>query len=132
VTTFLEHIYPWFPIIEPNFGDTVQNVLDENVSPSATTCLVMTVAAIGEIVGLSNSTTITIDQPESKYIQSALSMLPMVMLASDITSVQCLVMFSIYFYCLFKPLRAHDFVLMASMKAQNLWKRSEPPFHKAR
>lgn len=143
IETFILQIYPWFPILDPAFMDTATSVLDDNMMQSPKSCLVLIAAAIGALVA-SRSSDKGAGQRDSGYIQSALSMLPSLMLGSDITSVQCLFLFrcdilvmrltvfvfnlshSIYYYCRFKPLQAYDFGLIASMKVQNLWRRQGP------
>jgi hypothetical protein len=52
----------------------------------------------------------------------ALNMIPTVILESNVRSLQCLVLLSIYYQCLLKPCYAHEYALIASFKAQNVLK----------
>jgi len=49
-------------------------------------------------------------------------MIPYVHSEFSLRSVQCLVLLSIYYNCMAKPCQAHDYILMASCKAQALFK----------
>jgi hypothetical protein len=60
------------------------------------------------------------EQQHKTYIEAALASLPLVILESSVTGVQCLVLLSIYYCCLLKPCQAHDYALRASFKVQNL------------
>jgi hypothetical protein len=60
------------------------------------------------------------ERQDTTYIEAALASLPLVLLESSVTSVQCLVLLSIYYCCLLKPCQAHDYALIASFKVQNL------------
>jgi len=60
------------------------------------------------------------DRKDVPYFELALASLPQVLVESSVTSLQCLVLLSIYHCCLLKPCQAHDYVLIASNKAQTL------------
>jgi hypothetical protein len=61
-------------------------------------------------------------RPDARYIGKALSMLPSVHFEFSLRSVQCLVLLGIYYNYMAKPCQAHDYILMASCKAQALFK----------
>lgn len=59
---------------------------------------------------------------ENPYIDFALAMLPCLLSEFSLQSVQCLFLLSVYYTYIVQPCRAHDYILMASMKAQALFK----------
>lgn len=80
------------------------------------------VAAIGSVAQCPSLVAAYKARPDSGYISKALSMLPNVLFEFSLTSVQCLVLLSIYYSSIAKPCQAHDYILMASMKAQSIFK----------
>jgi hypothetical protein len=98
-----------------------------NVAASTDSFLVLVVAAIGSVVQCSSIAVALEKRPDAAYIATALSMLPNVHFEFSLSSVQCLLLLSIYYNCLAKPCQAHDYVLMASCKAQALFKWSVQP-----
>jgi hypothetical protein len=82
------------------------------------------VAAIGSVVQCPSIPVALEKRPDAAYIAKALSMLPHVHFEFSLRGVQCLLLLSIYYNCLAKPCQAHDYVLMASCKAQALFKWS--------
>jgi hypothetical protein len=94
-----------------------------NVVPSPNSCLVLLIAAIGSVAQCPSITVAYEKRPDAGFIARALSMLPDVHFEFSLRSVQCLVLLSIYYNCIGKPCQAHDYILMASCKAQALFKR---------
>jgi hypothetical protein len=90
--------------------------------PSLQTFLALLVAAIGSVAQCSTVAEATLRRPDSVYIGHALSMLPHVHFEFSLMSVQCLVLLSIYYKIMVKPCQAHDYILLASCKAQALFK----------
>lgn len=80
------------------------------------------VAAIGTVAQCSSLTAAYEKRPDSPYISKALCMLPNVLFEFSLTSVQCLVLLSIYYCSIAKPCQAHDYILIASSKAQAIFK----------
>jgi hypothetical protein len=79
-------------------------------------CLALLVCAIGSLVEAGSITMAFRERQDTTYIEAALASLPLVLLESSITSVQCLVLLSIYYCCLLKPCQAHDYALIASFQ----------------
>ena len=112
---FSERIHGYCPILPLDFSDTYFTVLSGPLAPSCQTCLALVVAAIGCVA----------HDPVAGnlYFEAALTSLPLVLGMCTLTSIQCLILFSIYYCCLLKPCQAHDYCLIASFKIQNLFKR---------
>lgn len=90
--------------------------------PSLQTLLALLVAAIGSVVRCPTIAEAYLHRPDSIYIGHALSMLPNVHFEFSLMSVQCLLLLSIYYNIMVHPCQAHDYILMASCKAQALFK----------
>ncbi|EHK96131.1 hypothetical protein M7I_8185 [Glarea lozoyensis 74030] len=84
--------------------------------------LSLVTAAIGSVVQCRSFREVQETRPDTIYIERALSILPVVNMEFSLRSVQCLVMLTIYYNCIMKPCQAHDYILMASFKAQGLFK----------
>ncbi|KAL6232692.1 hypothetical protein BDW75DRAFT_247036 [Aspergillus navahoensis] len=111
---FSDRIHGYYPILPLDFSEGYFYVLSEPLTPSCHTCLVLLVAAIGCVAHDSST--------GSPYFDAALSWLPVVLGECTLTSIQCLILLSIYYCCLLKPCQAHDYCLIASFKIQNLFK----------
>lgn len=115
LAAFSGQIHGYYPILPLGFTEEYFHILSEPLTPSSHTCLALLVAAIGGVVR---------DQSlGSSYYEAALASLPIVLAECTLTSIQCLIFFSIYYCCLLKPFQAHDYCLIASFKIQNLFKR---------
>ncbi|PMD17904.1 hypothetical protein NA56DRAFT_578013 [Hyaloscypha hepaticicola] len=121
-TAFYEKIYHCYPVLNPEFFSLYLEKIVGNVAASTDSFLVLVVAAIGSVVRCSSIAVALEKRPDAAYIATALSMLPNVHFEFSLSSVQCLLLLSIYYNCLAKPCQAHDYVLMASCKAQALFK----------
>ncbi|KAJ5426155.1 hypothetical protein N7465_001225 [Penicillium sp. CMV-2018d] len=114
LAAFSGQIHGYYPILPLGFTEEYFHILSEPLTPSSHTCLALLVAAIGGVVR---------DQSlGSSYYEAALASLPIVLAECTLTSIQCLIFFSIYYCCLLKPFQAHDYCLIASFKIQNLFK----------
>lgn len=58
--------------------------------------------------------------PDIGYANAALEMLPVVLAECSIASVQCLIATALYYNTLYKPILAHDYIMIASLKIQAL------------
>ncbi|KAK9481947.1 hypothetical protein V1527DRAFT_522356 [Lipomyces starkeyi] len=112
-------IHTWYPIFHPGFSDQFFQSITGSFHNSTDCCLVLLVAAIGS---LAESDSVMAALEARPYIESALAMLPTVLGECSLRSLQCLVLFSVYYYCFVKLCQAHDYALMASFKAQNILK----------
>jgi hypothetical protein len=57
------------------------------------------------------------------FFEAALAYLPIVISECSLVSVQCALLFAIYYCSLMKPWQAHDYSLIAPFKNQNWLKR---------
>jgi hypothetical protein len=113
----------WYPILGPGFSDQYFRIISGPLAPSSETCLALLVAAIGSLAQNDIFAGSRRERYDTAYFEAACTSLPIVISDCSVTSVQCLVLFSIYYCCLLKPCQAHDYSLIASFKAQNLLKR---------
>ncbi|OBT38562.1 hypothetical protein VE00_11138 [Pseudogymnoascus sp. WSF 3629] len=119
---FYDRIQHWYPILHQEFFSLYLKSMVGNFSPCPDSCLVLLVAAIGSICQCSSLATAYATRPDVDYIGKALTMLPNVHFEFNLRSVQCLVLLGVYYNCIGKPCQAHDYILMASCKAQALLK----------
>lgn len=119
---FYDRIHHWYPIFSPEMFDFYLEKFTSPLIPSSGACLALLVAATGSVAQCSSLTGAYETRPDSRYISKALSMLPNVLFEFSLTSVQCLVLLSIYYCSMVKPCQAHDYILMASSKAQAIFK----------
>lgn len=123
LAAFSEQVHVWYPILRPGFSEQFFRIIQGPLSPSPDSCLVLLVAAIGCLALSSTSDSELHERPDTPYFEAALAALPIVIEDSSVTSLQCLVLLSIYYCCLMKPCQAHDYSLIVSFKVQNLLKR---------
>lgn len=119
---FYHKIQHWYPILHQEFFDLYLEKIVGDFSPCPDSCLVLLVAAIGSVCQCSSLATAYATRPDVDYIGKALTMLPNVHFEFSLRSVQCLVLLGVYYNCIGKPCQAHDYILMASCKAQALFK----------
>ena len=123
--SFSARIHPWYPILEDNFSTSVAALVARPFERNTDAFLVLMVLASGSFAQAASPTRshsgALKDRPDAMYLDTAMSMLHVVVLEQSLRSVQCLVAASIHFYLLLKPLQAHDLVLLAIKKAQNLY-----------
>ncbi|KAG0645311.1 Echinocandin B biosynthetic cluster transcription factor [Hyphodiscus hymeniophilus] len=119
---FYDRIHHWYPILPSDTFDYYRETIAGLLVPSAGSCLVLLVAAIGSITACPSLTAAYELRPDSQYISKALGMLPNVLSEFTLTSVQCLVLLSIYYCSMAKPCQAHDYILIASSRAQAMFK----------
>ncbi len=120
--TFYRKVYHWYPVLGPECFDIYIEKISGNLDSSPDSCLVLLIAAIGTVAQSSYVLVAYEPRPEASFIAKALSMLPNVHFEFSLRSVQCLVLLGIYYNCIGKPCQAHDYILMASSKAQALFK----------
>ena len=119
---FYDRIQHWYPILHQEFFGLYLESIVGDFSPCPDSCLVLLVAAIGSVCQCSSLATAYATRPDADYIGKALTMLPNVHFEFSLRSVQCLVLLGVYYNCIGKPCQAHDYILMASCKAQALLK----------
>jgi hypothetical protein len=119
---FYNKIYHWYPVLHIECFDTYLAKIGCNLVSSSESCIVLLIAAIGSVAQCSSLAAVYENRPGAGLVASALSMLPSVQFDFSLRSVQCLILLSIYYKCIGKPCQAHDYILIASCKAQALFK----------
>ncbi|KFY84913.1 hypothetical protein V500_08880 [Pseudogymnoascus sp. VKM F-4518 (FW-2643)] len=119
---FYDRMHHWYPIFSSETFGFYLKKLTSPLIPSSDACLLLLVSAIGSIAQCSSLTAAYNTRPDSRYISKALFMLPNVLVEFSLTSVQCLILLSVYYCFIAKPCQAHDYILMASSKAQAILK----------
>ncbi|KAJ5887059.1 uncharacterized protein N7473_009733 [Penicillium subrubescens] len=116
---FHNQVHQWYPILHSDFTSQFIESNAAGFPCSTTSCLSLLVGAIASLVD---------HRPHSAQYEAALSMMPIAIQEYSITSVQCLVLFSIYFSCLLQPRQAYDYIQAAFLKIQPFLK-SEISMH---
>ncbi|CZT41704.1 uncharacterized protein RSE6_01477 [Rhynchosporium secalis] len=119
---FYDRMQHWYPVLHQDFLSLYLEKLGSELSPSADYCLALIVAAIGSVCRCASFATAYTTRPDAKYIGKALTMIPFVNLEFSLRSAQCLLFLAVYYNSIGKPCQAHDYILMASCKAQALFK----------
>ncbi|KAK9482020.1 hypothetical protein V1527DRAFT_501293 [Lipomyces starkeyi] len=122
LAAFSERIHTWYLILHTGFSDQFFQSITGSFHNSTDSCLVLLLAAVGSLAESDSVMAALEARPDAPYIESALAMLPTVLVECSLRSLQCLVLFSVYYCCLVKRCQAHDYALMASFKAQNILK----------
>lgn len=125
LVSFSEQIHIWYPVLHPNFAEQFLYAVTHSFPPSPDSCLSLLVLAIGSLVEYESHVHAIRERPYLLYIESALAMIPNVILDNSVRSAQCLILASVFFNCIIKPCHAHDFIAMASLKIQSILKRYE-------
>ncbi|KAK2616267.1 hypothetical protein QQS21_000902 [Conoideocrella luteorostrata] len=118
--SFSTKIHPWYPILEDGFSACISSFMANAFERRTDTFLVLMVLASGTIAQHDSHGIALEERPDAMYLNAAMEMLHLVVLEQTIRSVQCLVAASIHYYLLLKPIQAHDLILLAIKKAQNL------------
>jgi hypothetical protein len=129
LTSFSEYIHIWYPVFKVGFSEKYFRIISGPLIPSTESSLVLLVAAIGVLCQSDGLETNEFEPAETPFVEAALSSMPIILAELSLSSVQCVVLLSIYYCCLLKPCHAHDFALIASFKIQNLLKRLVAPLH---
>jgi hypothetical protein len=116
---FFTNVNPYFPALErTSWINEHINVLDApSLPPTKRNCMVLLVAALGAIAQDKR-----IGAPQSadahNCMITAQVMLPDVVLGIDITAVQCMILFSLYYLWVINPSQSYNCMSMASTKLQ--------------
>ncbi|KAH7351260.1 hypothetical protein BKA65DRAFT_476586 [Rhexocercosporidium sp. MPI-PUGE-AT-0058] len=119
---FYDKIQHWYPVLHQGFFSLYLEKMGSDVYPCTDLCLVLVVAAVGSVCRCASLATAYSTRPDAGYIGKALSMLPCVHMEFSLRSTQCLLLLAVYYNCIGKPCQAHDYILLASSKAQALFK----------
>ena len=82
----------------------------------------MLVMALGSFAAVDSITIALDERPDAVFFAEAAASLPDVLLDFSVQSLQCLIPFTVYHMCLIRPCQAHDHVIIASARAQNMLK----------
>jgi hypothetical protein len=119
---FSERVHVWLPILTSDFYDSFSQCISGQCPTPSDTCLAMLVMALGSFAAV-DSIMIALDQrPDAVFFAEAAASLPDVLLDFSVQSLQYLIPFTVYHMCLIQPCQAHDYVIMASARAQNMLK----------
>ncbi|KAH7085268.1 putative C6 transcription factor, partial [Paraphoma chrysanthemicola] len=124
LAAFSAHVHIWYPIFRVGFSEKYLHTISGPLVPSADSCIVLLVAAIGSWLQSDRHFASELDSAELPFVEAALSSMPMILTELSLSSIQCFILLSIYNCCLLRPCQAHDYALIASFKIQNLLKRS--------
>lgn len=118
--SFSAKIHPWYPILDDKFSNCISSAMTNVFKRGTDTFLVLMVLASGTIAHHASHSIALEERPDAMYLDAAMEMLHLVILEQSMRSIQCLVAASIHYYLLLKPIQAHDLILLAIKKAQNL------------
>uniref|UniRef100_A0A0B7K4S7 Transcription factor domain-containing protein n=1 Tax=Bionectria ochroleuca TaxID=29856 RepID=A0A0B7K4S7_BIOOC len=119
---FADRIHCWYPVLSFEFPTNFSSFLSGHVSSPVDTCLALLALAIGSLAEKGNIAEALHERLDAPYYDEAAGMLQDILCDYTLGGLQCLILFSIYFMCCLKPCQAHDYILMASFKAQNMLK----------
>ncbi|KIV82020.1 hypothetical protein PV11_04161 [Exophiala sideris] len=125
LAAFSALVHVWYPILRPGFSEQYLQIISGRLHSSPKSCLALLVAAIGSFAQHAEAGMPQGDRVDDSYFELALSALPAVISQCSVISVQCLILFSIYYCCLMRPCHAHDYAVIASFKVQDLLKRPQ-------
>lgn len=120
VQAFSQRVHIWFPIFSADFPTVLSNTLGNSHSAPLESCLALLVIAVGSLVELEGVPTATTGRPDLAYFEAAVALLPMAIQSYTLVGLQCLIVFAIHQMCLLRPCQAHDYIAMASFRAQNM------------
>ncbi|KAH7264668.1 hypothetical protein B0J15DRAFT_464542 [Fusarium solani] len=119
---FSERIHVWLPVLSSDFQESFHRCINGQSPSHSDTCLAMLVMALGSFAAADTITSALDKQLGAEYFAEASKLLPEVLLDFSIRSLQCLTFFAVYYMHLIRPCQAHDHILMASARAQNMLK----------
>ncbi|KAH3503703.1 hypothetical protein KXW24_008053 [Aspergillus fumigatus] len=108
---FQDQVHRWCPVLHHDF---TRHFVESNAAGfpySQKSCLSLLVASLASLDDYRSL---------SSHYKAAQSMIPIVIQESSVTSVQCLVLFSIYCAVLLQPRQAYEYIQAASLKLQPL------------
>lgn len=124
LAAFSDKVHTWYPIFtHTEFTETFYKSINGQAGSGTHTCLAMLVVAIGSLVRHAPPLTAGLEaRPDIQYFDRAMSLFAEVMADYSLVGLQCLILFSLYYLCLVRPCQAHDYILIASSRAQNMFK----------
>ncbi|RSL98117.1 hypothetical protein BHE90_009045 [Fusarium euwallaceae] len=119
---FSERVHVWLPVLSSDFQESFHQCINGQSPSPSDTCLAMLVMALGSFAAADTITSALSQQLGAEYFTEASKLLPDILLDFSVRSLQCLIFFAVYCMHLIRPYQAHDHVLMASARAQNMLK----------
>ncbi|KAL5344149.1 hypothetical protein BJX70DRAFT_352670 [Aspergillus crustosus] len=114
IHAFYRQVQICYPVLHPGFTEQLFTAKAYGFPSSVDSCLCLLVLSIGFLLLNSNS------QLSSRYFDHAGSMLPAVLQDQGVASTQCLILMSIYFQCLARPLQALKYLHLALIRIRAL------------
>lgn len=124
--SFFNRIHIWYPILSFQLREQLFNIKDLPSAPSER-CLYLILVALGSLARHDSLAAALSERPDTPLMEEVQLLLPIVFLENSLAALQCLIFLSTYYLCLLKPCQAHDYILMASMRAQNMLKSALDP-----
>ncbi|KAM0338624.1 hypothetical protein ACHAPU_011257 [Fusarium lateritium] len=127
LASFSENVHIWYPLFPLDFTVTFFRSIGNVGSSPVKSCLAILSLAIGCVAG-NDDVAATLDgRQELVYMHEAISFLPHVFTEHTIPALQCLILFAIYHLHLLQPCQAHDYILAASLRVQNMLRSQQYP-----
>lgn len=120
LAAFSEHVHTWYPLFSADFTEAFTSSIIEPNPHSVQSCLAMLVVAIGSLTTPRDTNAALHERPGQAYYEAAMAHLPAALQGYSLPSLQCLVLFALYQLCLIRPCQAHDYITIASFRAQNM------------
>ncbi|KEY67025.1 hypothetical protein S7711_04707 [Stachybotrys chartarum IBT 7711] len=120
LAAFSEHVHTWYPLFSADFTEAFSSSISEPNPHSVQSCLAMLVVAIGSLANHRDTNAALHERPGQAYYEAAVALLPAALQGYSLPSLQCLVLFALYQLCLIRPCQAHDYITIASFRAQNM------------
>ncbi|KAM0196104.1 hypothetical protein ACHAPA_004747 [Fusarium lateritium] len=127
LASFSEHVHIWYPLFPLDFTETFFHSIGNVGSSPVKSCLAILSLAIGCVAGNNDVAAALGGRQELVYIYEAISFLPHVSTEHSIPALQCLILFAIYHLHLLQPCQAHDYILAASFRVQNMLRSQQYP-----
>jgi hypothetical protein len=122
LTSFFNKIHTWYPILSLRVRENLLSNTGDLPRISSERCLYLILMAIGSLAQYESLSAALRERPDAPLMEEVLLLLPTVLLENSLTALQCLIFVSTYYLCLVKPCQAHDYILIASIRARNLLK----------
>ncbi|SPO01681.1 uncharacterized protein DNG_04354 [Cephalotrichum gorgonifer] len=125
LAAFSDKVHRWYPILsDADFNELLYKSSNGFANqPGSHTCLTMLVLAIGSLVQQAPLPTAGLEiRAGMQYFERATSYFAEAMADYSIIGLQCQILFSLYYLCLVRPCQAHDYIMIASVRAQNMLK----------
>ena len=123
IQAFFERVNVWYACVSPyTWNATYGQAIAQGFRDGAESCLALLVIALGcaSSAGSISNYPPNTDPPGYAYFAAAWALLPTIMSRNDISSAQCQILASAYFFYIVRPLEAWNLLASTSMKLQLL------------